>query len=177
MRALIARYPEFYAGSAEFVDLQNALEPEVQALWERRDSVMDQLDVDKATWGLKHWEQALGLAVDESADIGYRRSRVKSKLRGVGTMTVAMIQTLAASYSNGEVDVIEYPEQFRLEIKFVNTVGTPPNIDDLTATLRANLPAHLEWSYIITFNTWDQLKLSTWDDLAGLTWDEAKEPM
>ena len=177
MRPLISRYPEFYAGSAEFVDIQNALEPEILALWERRDSVMDQLNVDTATWGLKYWEQSLGLAVDERADIGYRRSAVKSRIRGAGTTTAAMIQNLAASYSNGEVEVIEHPEQFRIEIKFVNTVGTPPNIDDLTATLRSTLPAHLEWSYIITFATWNQRKTKTWDELSGLTWDEAKEPM
>lgn len=175
MRPLIARYPEFYAGSAEFMDIQNALEPEILALWERRDSVMDQLNVETATWGLKYWEQALGLATDETSDIAYRRSQVKARRRGAGTTTVAMIQNLAASYSNGEVDVLEYPNQFRIEIKFVNTVGTPPNIDDLTAALRASLPAHLEWSYIIAYATWDQLKKKTWAELSGLTWDEAKE--
>ena len=177
MRPLIARYPEFYAGSVEFVDLQNALEPEVLSLWKLRDGVLDQLNVNTATWGLKYWEQALGLAVDEDADITYRRSIITSKRRGAGVITVATIQNLAASYSNGEVEVIEYPEQFRIEIKFVNAVGTPPNIDDLTATLRATLPAHLEWSYIITFATWNQRKTKTWDELSGLTWDEAKEPM
>lgn len=177
MKALISRYPEFYSGSAEFVDIQNALEPEIRSLWDRRDSVMDQLNVETATWGLKYWEQSLGLAVDENADMGYRRSRVMAKLRGAGTTTVAMVQNLAASYSSGEVDVIEYPDQFRIEIKFVNTVGTPSNIDDLTATLRAALPAHLEWSYIITYVMWSQLNTKTWDELSGLTWDEAKEPM
>ena len=175
MKALIARYPEFYAGSAEFVDLQNALEPEVRALWERRDSVLEQLDVETATWGLKYWEQALGIAADESRDIAYRRSQVKARRRGAGTTTVAMIQNLAASYSNGDVEVLEYPDQFRIEIKFVNTVGTPPNIDDLTATLRASLPAHLEWGYIIAYATWDQFNTKTWAELSDLTWDEAKE--
>ena len=177
MTPLIARYPEFYAKSAEFADLQNALEPEVKALWERRDSVLDQLNVNTATWGLQYWERALGLTVDEDADVTYRRSRIHSKRRGVGTVTVAMLRSLAASYSNGEVEVLEYPEQFRIEIKFINTVGTPPNIDDLTAALRAILPAHLEWGYIITYATWNQLKTKTWDELGGLTWSEAKEPM
>ena len=29
MTALMARYPDFYRGSGEFVDMQQALEPEV----------------------------------------------------------------------------------------------------------------------------------------------------
>lgn len=175
MRPLISRYPEFYAGSAEFLDIQNALEPEIRALWERRDSVLDQLNVETATWGLKYWEKSLGLVVDEGADLDFRRSRIKAKRRGAGTTTVAMIQNLAASYSNGEVEVLEYPDQFRIEIKFVNTTGAPPNINDLTATLREILPAHLEWDYVIVYATWNQLSTHTWDEMSGLTWTEAKE--
>ena len=34
MTALMARYPDFYRGSGEFVDMQQALEPEVLALWQ-----------------------------------------------------------------------------------------------------------------------------------------------
>ena len=177
MRPLISRYPEFYAGSAEFADLQNALEPEILALWERQNSVLKQLNADTATWGLKYWEQALGIAVDENADVADRRSKIKSKRRGVGTATVAMIQSLASSYSQGEVEVLEYPAQFHIEIKFVNTLGTPSNIESLTAELRAALPAHLEWNYIITFTLWSELNTQTWGELASRTWEEAKEPI
>ena len=49
MTALMARYPDFYRGSGEFVDMQQALEPEVLALWQARDGLMDQLQLDTAT--------------------------------------------------------------------------------------------------------------------------------
>lgn len=175
MKPLIARYPEFYTNSEEFVDLQQALEPEVLAIWDRCNGVLDQLSVGTATWGLKYWEQGLGLAIDETASAEDRRSKIRSILRGAGTTTIAMIKNLAASYSKGEVEVLEYPELFRIEIKFVNTVGTPENIDDLTAQLRASLPAHLEWDYIITYIMWTELNATTWDGLSAQTWDEVKE--
>lgn len=175
MRKLIARYQDFYAGSPEFVDLQEALEPEALALWEARDGLLDQLVVETATWGLKYWEQTLGIPVDEAKELDYRRSRIKSRLRGAGVTTVALIQNVAESFSNGAVAVTEYPAQYRLEIKFVGTIGIPPNMDDLTQTLRNILPAHLEWAYVYIFNTWSAAGALTWGQASTRTWQEMRE--
>ena len=174
MRKLIARYQDFYAGSPEFVDLQEALEPEALALWEARDGLLDQLYVETATWGLKCWEQTLGIPVDEAKELDYRRSRIKSRLRGAGVTTVALIQNVAESFSNGAVAVTEYPAQYRLEIKFVGTIGIPPNMDDLTASLREIMPAHLQWDYVLIYNTWNMTKLHTWNELKARTWAQVK---
>lgn len=175
MRKLIARYQDFYAGSPEFVDLQEALEPEALALWAARDSLLDQLDVETATWGLKYWEQTLGIPVDEGKALDYRRSRIKSRLRGAGVTTVALIQNVSESFSNGAVTVTEYPAQYRLEIKFVGTIGIPPNLDDLTQTLREILPAHLEWAYVFVFNTWAAASALTWGQAKAFTWKQLRE--
>lgn len=174
MRALIARYPDFYAGSPEFVDMQNALEPEALALWTARDSLMDQLCVNTATWGLQYWEQTLGITVEQGKDLEYRRSRIRSKLRGSGVTTVALIESVAESFSNGDVAVTEYPQAYRLEIKFVGTIGIPPNLEDLTESLREILPAHLAWDYVMVYNTWDMTAQHTWDELRQRSWDDVK---
>ena len=174
MRALISRYPDFYAGSPEFIDLQAALEPEVLDLWTARDGLLDQLAVDTATWGLRYWEQTLGLAVEKEKDPEFRRSRIRSKLRGAGVTTVALIESVAESFSNGEVELTEFPPQFRLEIKFVGSVGIPPNMDDLTAALREIMPAHLQWDYVIVYNTWAVTARHTWAELQARTWAQVK---
>ena len=174
MRALIARYPDFYAGSPEFVDMQNALEPEALAIWTARDGLMDQLCVNTATWGLQYWEQTLGITVEQGKDLEYRRSRIRSKLRGSGVTTVALIESVAESFSNGDVAVTEYPQAYRLEIKFVGTIGIPPNLEDLTASLREILPAHLAWDYVMVYNTWDVTAQHTWDELRQRTWEQVK---
>lgn len=174
MRVLIARYPDFYAGSPEFVDMQNALEPEALALWTARDGLMDQLCVNTATWGLQYWEQTLGITVEQGKDLEYRRSRIRSKLRGSGVTTVALIESVAESFSNGDVAVTEYPQAYRLEIKFVGTIGIPPNLEDLTASLREILPAHLAWDYVMVYNTWDMTAQHTWDELRQRSWDDVK---
>lgn len=74
-----------------------------------RDGLMDQLCVDTATWGLRYWEQTLGIPVEPGKEPEYRRSRIRSKLRGSGVTTVALIKSVAESFSNGEVAVTEYP--------------------------------------------------------------------
>lgn len=174
MRVLIARYPDFYAGSPEFVDMQNALEPEALALWTARDGLMDQLCVNTATWGLQYWEQTLGITVEQGKDLEYRRSRIRSKLRGSGVTTVALIESVVESFSNGDVAVTEDPQAYRLEIKFVGTIGIPPNLEDLTASLREILPAHLAWNYVMVYNTWDMTAQHTWDELRQRSWDDVK---
>jgi Uncharacterized protein conserved in bacteria (DUF2313). len=175
VRALISKYPDFYSGSPQFTDLQNAMEPSVLAAWSARDGLMDQLCADTATWGLTYWEQALGIPVEAEKSYAFRRSRVKSKLRGAGTTTVAMIQNVSESYSNGTVEITEHPEKYTIDIKFVGTVGIPPNMDDLTATLREIMPAHLHWDYIIIYNTWSSISTRTWSALAAHTWRDIKE--
>lgn len=174
MRALIARYPDFYAGSPEFADLQGALEPEALSLWTAQGGLMDQLCVNTATWGLQYWEQTLGITVEQGKDLEYRRSRIRSKLRGSGVTTVALIESVAESFSNGDVAVTEYPQAYRLEIKFVGTIGIPPNLEDLTASLREILPAHLAWDYVMVYNTWDVTAQHTWDELRQRTWEQVK---
>ena len=175
MSMLIQRYPEFLQKGAEFADIQAAIEPERLALWQARDGLCDQLCVDTATWGLKSWEEALGIPVEVAKETDFRRSRVKSKLRGAGVTTVAMVQSVAESFSNGDVEVTEQPERYRVAIKFVGTIGIPPNMADLTASLREIMPAHLGWDYIIIYNTWDAVKTHTWGELATHSWADVKE--
>ena len=174
MRALIARYPDFYMDSPEFVEMQEALEPEVLELWTAQGGLMDQLCVNTATWGLQYWERTLGIPVEQGKDLEYRRSRIRSKLRGSGVTTVALIESVAESFSNGDVAVTEFPQAYRLEIKFVGTIGIPPNLEDLTASLREILPAHLAWDYVMVYNTWDMTAQHTWDELRQRSWDDVK---
>ncbi|WP_369284018.1 putative phage tail protein [Oscillibacter sp. GMB15532] len=175
MSTLLTRYPAYLQKGAEFADIQQALEPEVLALWQARDGMMEQLNVDSATWGLKYWEQALGIPVELAKPAAFRRSRVKSKLRGAGVTTVAMIQSVAESFSNGDVEVTELPERYRVEIEFVGSIGTPPNMEDLTAALGEIMPAHLGWDYVIIYKTWDGVKKNTWNELSAYTWQQVKE--
>lgn len=155
---LLEYLPGQYRASPEVRAMEGALDRQAQELWRARDGLFDQLDVSTATWGLEAWERALGLAVEVSRPVDERRSRILSKLRGQGTTTIAMIKNVAESFSNGAVDVLEHPGEYRFDIRFTGTIGIPPNMDDLTAAVEEIKPAHLDYDYIIIFRTWDQLR-------------------
>ena len=58
-------------------------------------------------------EKDLGLTPDTGADIDTRRGRVMSKLRGTGTVTKSMMKNVAASFVNGDIEIIEYPSEYQ----------------------------------------------------------------
>lgn len=151
MRPFISRYPKFLAGSPEFCDIQQALEPELLELWAAWESTLAQLCAETATWGLRFWELTLGIPVDEGKDLAVRRSRVRVKLLGVDVTTVALVCSSAEIYTGLHAESIEYPKEFRFEIGFGDFQGIPPGLRDLTAALLEILPAHLVMEYWLTY--------------------------
>lgn len=172
---LMELLPDYYRESAQVAELQGALQHWTDALQAARDDLFLQMNVATATWGLVTWETALRLTTDAAKPNEYRRTRIMSKLRGQGTTTKAMIENVAESFSNGEVVILEYNDESRFEVKFVGTLGIPPNMDDLTAAINEIKPAHLAYTYVYVYRTWDMVSSYTWEQLAAKTWDEVRE--
>ncbi|MPM02102.1 hypothetical protein SDC9_48347 [bioreactor metagenome] len=173
---LIDYLPDFYKNSAEVVNVQAAVGTQAAALRAAWDDLLSQLNVTTASsWGLDLWETALGITKKAADGIDYRRTRVMSKLRGAGTTTMAMIQSVAESFSNGEVEIIEDTANYTFTVKFVGTIGIPPNMDDLTSAIEEIKPAHLAYSYVIIYRTWDMIGSYTWGQMGAYTWEQVKE--
>lgn len=162
---LIDYLPPFYRDSPEVQAIQQALEPEADRLRQETEDIARQLALLDADWGLEYWEQALGIPVDLSKPLEFRRSRAASKLRGQGTATIALLQNVAMSFANGQTDILEYPKEFRFEVKFTGVIGIPPNLDDLSDAIEEIKPAHLTYSYIILYRLHKNLKAYTHADL------------
>lgn len=173
--SLMEKYPDFWRGSPETVAIIDAFGTESDELRASLADLMAQCNVATATWGLDLWEKQLGIQIDVTKDPAYRRSRIISKLRGVGTVTVAMIRNVAESFSNGDVEIIEDPGNYHFDVKFVGTMGIPPNMEDLTATLDEIKPAHLTYAYIYTYRTWQAVSAMTWEQAAAYSWQQLKE--
>ncbi|KFZ41891.1 DUF2313 domain-containing protein [Anoxybacillus flavithermus] len=176
MSNLFQYLPNYYQDIREFPNLIGTENEEVEQLSATIDEVLEQFYVDTATWGLSHWERICGIPVDESKPIEQRRSVIKSKLRGIGTVTVALIKNVAESWYNGEVEVTEQPSLYTVKIKFVSKLGVPPNLADIQNALREIIPAHLaidfEFSYLLIKDvhnvmTLSQLEATTLDKFAG----------
>lgn len=154
MRPFITRYPAFLAGSAEFRDIQEALEPELLELWAARDSALAQLCVETASWGLRYWERTLGLPAEAGKDLEARRSRVRSRLMGADVSTVSLVESIAEIWSGQRAEVTEHANEFCFEIRFMELSGVLPNIRDINASIRELIPAHLQWEYDLCFSVY-----------------------
>ena len=177
MKKLIDYLPEAYKKSPPTIEIQNALEKMCGRIEGDIQDLRAQFFLSTATWGLSLWEWLYGIETDYSKDMEWRRSRVGAKIRGKGTTTVEMLKTTAEAYAQGKAEVVEYNSEYRFEIVMVDTIGIPPNMDDLQRTIEEIKPAHLDYSIIVQWNTWGMAKDRNfkWADLENRTWKEAKE--
>ena len=97
-----------------------------------------------------------------------------SKLRGTGTVTKTMMKNVAASFVNGDIEIIEYPSRYCFAVKFTSRTGIPYNIEDIKAMVEELKPAHLAVEYIFTYRLWQDVldTLSNWTTVKSYTWEQ-----
>ncbi|MFB9328612.1 YmfQ family protein [Paenibacillus aurantiacus] len=168
--------PSYYADSSIVRNLTAREAEELDRYHEAVKDVLNQFFVETATWGLAQWERICGIPVNEGKPIDHRRSVIKSKMRGAGTVTLAVIKNVVDSFQNGEVDIQENFGGYEVVITFIGKRGVPPNLEDVKATLREIVPAHLHLKFQFTYLRWEELDAAdlTWDELDALamSWDE-----
>ncbi|TBL71366.1 YmfQ family protein [Paenibacillus thalictri] len=173
---MLGYLPGYYETSRVMRSIMQSSGAEMDALRQALDEIAEQFFVRTATWGLDLWEKELGLFTDASKPIGQRRSVIESKLRGVGSVTVKLIQNVAEAYDRGAVEVTAQPEMYRFTVRFVDTLGTPPNLDDLKAAIEEIKPAHLAVEYVFRYFIFDELDSISisfdYLDELGLTWGQ-----
>lgn len=171
---LMKYLPTYWYEIEQMKVLQEILGMNVAEVIAFKQDLFNQMFIETATWGLSRWEKILGLPTEIEKNYEFRRERIKSKIRGSGTTTKQMIVNLASAFSNGEVEVIEYPNEYRFVVKFVGIKGVPANMKDLTSAIEEVKPAHLAFTFEYTYNYWDNLKAYTWSALSIHTWDKVK---
>ncbi|WP_044479468.1 YmfQ family protein [Paenibacillus antibioticophila] len=152
-KEMFSYLPGYYESSRVIRADMQAKGMELDALYQAVNETLDQFFVRNATWGLDQWERELGIDTDHSKPITQRRALVESKLRGAGQFSGRLVKSVAEAYDGGTVDVSIQPAEWSFMIKFIDTVGIPPNLDDLKAVIEEIKPAHLaveyEFSYLL----------------------------
>ncbi|MFZ5688687.1 MAG: YmfQ family protein [Bacillota bacterium] len=173
---MLTYLPRYYDTSRIMRAILQAQGAEFDKLRQTLDEILDQFFVNTATWGLDTWEKEFGITTMAGKPDDQRRAVIKSKIRGIGTVTVKLIKTVAEAYDGGTVEVTQQPELCQFTVTFIDTRGVPPNINDLKAAIEEIKPAHLAVVYEFRYLIWDELdaKNITWDqlDAKNLTWDE-----
>lgn len=166
--------PPIYHEIKEMKSLQKILGNKVGKAVYDTENLLEQCFVQTATWGLDRWEKEYGLPTDQSKSYEQRREILLAKLRGTGTTTKEMIKNVASAFSGGDVEVKEFPEEYRFVVQFVGVKGIPPNMSGLIGAIEEIKPAHLTYSFKYTFTTWNMIDHMTWGDANNKTWGELK---
>lgn len=147
MNTLKGYLPERLINKEPFLSWLNAEDTVVTALNANLSAMIAQTDLDTATWGLPMWEGAFGIKPDISRSLTERRSRIKSKMRARGVTTIEVIRKIAESFADdsAEVDVIEHNSEYRFVVRYIETLGRPPDYRGLTEAVEGIKPAHLAW--------------------------------
>lgn len=197
--------PKMYEEFVESVAIIETEADEIEILHGRIADVLAQFNIETATWGLVAYERDIGIPPQDGStfesleenglffsdiehdtweslitkyppDINQRRETIKAKLRGVGTATPQLIKSVAESYSNGEVEVIEKNLLGIVVIRFIGEYGVPAKITEIQRLLREIIPAHLSIEYEYKYVTYAQSKATypTYDDLkaTGFTYEQ-----
>lgn len=171
---LMAYLPAYWHGIRDMVELQTTLAVELGISIASAADLANQFYVSTATWGLSFWEREFGLTTDLSMPDDWRREIVTAKIRGHGTVTKQMLISVASAFSGGDVDVIEHPAEYRFEIQFIGVLGVPANMAGFMAMLEQIKPAHLSYSFLYTYTTWDMVSELTWQEAAERTWGQLR---
>lgn len=167
------KMPAYYKKSKVMNQLMMGIEKEMQALNEAVTLTENQFFVMLSDKDIERHEQDVGIPLDMSADIETRRSRILSRLRGTGTVTKTMMKNVAASFVNGEIEIVEYPSEYCFAVWFTSKDGVPYNIEDIKAMIEQIKPAHLAVEYVFTYRLWEDVRdvLQKWNMLTTYTWD------
>ncbi len=146
-REMLTYLPAYYEGSRVMRADMNAKGAELDLLFTALDETLQQFFVRTATWGLDRWESELGIETDLSKPLEQRRAVVESRLRGSGKFSGQLVKSVAEAYDGGKVEVTFQPQEWSFTVKFIDTLGTPPNLEDLKAAIEEVKPAHLKANF------------------------------
>ncbi|AWB45315.1 phage portal protein [Paenibacillus sp. CAA11] len=162
-KELMSYLPAYYETSRVIKADMQSKGMEMDLFYLALSETLQQFFVRTATWGLERWERELGIVTEPLKPLEQRRSVVESKLRGAGRFTGRLVKNVAEAYDGGAVDVSFRPEAWSFTVKFVDTLGLPPNIDDLKAAIEEIKPAHMaveyEFRYLLIRDVHEQMTL------------------
>lgn len=143
---LLSYMPTYYTNSKVIDNINNSNGLELDNLDETLDKVLNQFFVNTSDSSLLRWEKELGLEIGNKYDVDLRRSRILSKLKGQGTITVDSLKNIAKSFI-ADVDIKENNEHSNFMIILKSNKGFPHELTGLYESIEEIKPAHLSSNY------------------------------
>ena len=158
---LIDKLPFFYEECPKTNTIQDGLSSEINNLYSKVNSTIDQLYVNSTTWALSEWEKFADIKKTDGT-IEQRRARVASKLKAKGTTTLEVMKSLCKSYSE-DIRVTEIYNEYKILLELIatkeNDIPKTYNFSDMNEAIWEIKPAHL--NHEIDINNSRKLNIKT----------------
>ncbi|WP_234405668.1 putative phage tail protein [Paenibacillus sp. IHBB 10380] len=164
--------PEYYDEIVEFDALTATEGMEFDGLYSDIERLLNESYPESSTIFLDRYERDLQIPIDPTKPANQRRSVIISKMRGSGKVSGSMLKNVAQAYDGGTVNVAVDVPHYTIVITFIDSLGIPPNLDDLKQALEDIKPAHMKLEYkfryllireihnVLTLNQIQEIKLS-----------------
>jgi hypothetical protein len=159
--------PRFYGDFRQVVEMLKTEASEFTRLRALLLDILDQFYVETATYGLDRWEKITDIEYLPQRSIPSRRHYIEAKLRGIGTVTPALLKSIVDAFYTSEI--YEEPSDYKVRIKLVGKRGVPKNLEDIEVAVNDVIPAHLQPYFEFTYLPWSEV------EAAGLTWEQAEQ--
>ena len=145
----ILRYlPEFVAKDKTFKAVADIESAEHETIRIGIQDLLNQMFVDTATWGLTAWERVFQTSPPPNANYAVRRSMLKAKMLGLGTMTRKQMEILINQFvDNHDAYVVENVKPGCFQIVLPSNVTWVSAMRDAVEEMK---PAHLAYCILYT---------------------------
>lgn len=145
----ILRYlPEYLAKDEAFKAVADVESAEHETIRIDLQDLLNQMFVDTATWGLSAWERVFQTSPPVNADYTVRRSLLKAKMLGLGTMTRKQMEELINQFvDNHDAYVVENVKPGYFQIVLPSNVTWVSAMRDAVEEMK---PAHLAYYILYT---------------------------
>lgn len=176
MANLVQHMPIYYKNSIVASYITKPIDLEINKSYNLVQDYVNQFIVSTATFALDRYEKQYGLPINpQGITIEERRSRIKAKMRSIGAVNKSMLQNVVNAWTNGDIEVIEDYNNYKITIKFVNIIGIPSNMQDVHNAISEIIPAHITVTYEFKYNKWSDIQNKTWQDVSRYTWGQIYE--
>lgn len=132
---------------------------ELDGLTADKDSLLQQLFADSATWGLQTWEKFLGIPTELEKSDEERRGAIKSKLLGTKVFTTQMVKDMAMLFGYTVAFIQENTDPYVVQIKLASQTDFV-KVRSFIAAMDDVKPAHIQCMYLYNLSTWGDLQSS-----------------
>lgn len=145
---------------------------ELDKLGQYIDDIYSQYFFDTATdKGLDYYEREAALKSRSIMELDDRRAAVEAKWKSSGKVDIFLIQEVADSWRNGEVEVSFVSGKIKVEFK--GDFGIPKDLESLKKAIEDVKPEHLAILYAFKYLLIEDIhEVLTIDDMQALTLDK-----